>query len=214
MNETEDFCFEHPEDSIPMTMLLKTHPEMALDYLELRFIAAGLSAEMAALHATDEQRERIAKAFQAIEAHVGKNDADAECQADRDFHMAIYAASHNVVMNYVMNSIFGLLHRDVFYDRAHFRALEGVHEFLFRQHKAIHDAIMAKDPEKAREAAEKHVHYIRDSLMESRVAEHRAMLAERRLHRAQLAQDAGSERKFNPARALNFARVTPGNYER
>ena len=187
-----------------MAKLLKTHPEMALDYLELRFITAGLSAEMAAVNATEEQREQIAKAFQAIEALVGKNDADAECLADRNFHMTIYAASHNVVMNYVMNSVFGLLHRDVFYDHAHFRALEGVHEFLFRQHKAIHDAIMVKDPVKAREAAEKHVNYIRDSLIESRVAEHRAMLAERRLRRAELAQDLGSERL---GRGLNFTRV-------
>lgn len=172
----------------PLSKLLKTHPETAPDYLEFRFVAEAFAAECAAKNATEEERKAINNAFQKIESLVGQNNADAECQADQDFHMAIYQASHNDVLDYVMQSLFSLIHRDVFYHHAHFRALEGVHDFLFRQHKAIHDAIMAGDAERARFVAEKHVRYIKDSLEESRIAEQRFELADRRLRRAGIAQ--------------------------
>ena len=61
-------------------------------------------------------------------------------------------------------------------------------ELLRRQHKAIYDAIMARDPEAARIAAEKHVLYIKDTLQESRLAEQRAAVAMRGVGRANIAQ--------------------------
>lgn len=175
------------KDAVPLAALFKAHPETALDYLEFRFIMAGLAAEMAAANASAEERGQIADAFRVLETELGENDADAECAADRNFHLQIYAASHNAIIMCVMNVVFGFLHRDVFYDRAHFRSLDGAREYLFRQHKSIFDAIMAKDPIRARDAAEKHVNYIRDGLIEDRAAERRTLLAERRRRRAELA---------------------------
>jgi GntR family transcriptional repressor for pyruvate dehydrogenase complex len=87
-----------------------------------------------------------------------------------------------------MHNIFVMLHQDVFYDRDRFHARAGVRELLLRQHKAIYDAIMAREPERARRASENHVLYIRDTLQESRIAEQRAAVAERRMGRASLVQ--------------------------
>lgn len=181
---------DHTEatQGVPLAGLLKSHPETAFDYLEFRFIAAGMSAQMAAERATEKERARITRAYQAVVAALENADPSAEYEADREFHLSIYAASHNAVMEHVMRNIFVMLHQDVFYDRDRFHARAGVRELLLRQHKAIHDAVMAREPERARRAAENHVLYIRDTLQESRLAEQRAAVALRRTGRASLVQ--------------------------
>ena len=167
---------------------MKSHPETAFDYLEFRFMAAGMSARLAAERGTEKDRAQITRAFQAMVAAYGEPDSTEEYLADKEFHLAVYAASHNAVMEHVMRNIFVMLHQDVFYQREHLYNREGVRELLRRQHKAIYDAIMARDPEAARIAAEKHVLYIKDTLQESRLAEQRAAVAMRRVGRANIAQ--------------------------
>lgn len=174
--------------NVPLAGLLKSHPETAFDYLEFRFIAAGMSAQMAAERATEKERARITRAYHAVEVASEDADMTAEYAADREFHLSIYAASHNAVMEHVMRNIFVMLHQDVFYDRHQFHGRAGVRELLVRQHRAIFDAIMAREPERARRAAENHVLYIRDTLQESRLAEQRAAVALRRTGRASLVQ--------------------------
>jgi GntR family transcriptional repressor for pyruvate dehydrogenase complex len=178
---------------VPLATLLKSHPETAFDYLEFRLIAAGMSAQMAAERATDKERARIAAALEALIRAAEVTDLRAEYEADREFHLSIYAASHNAVMEHVMRNIFVMLHQDVFYDREKFHGRDGVRELLLRQHKAIFNAIMAREPERARKAAENHVLYIRDTLQESLVAEQRAAVAQRRRGRANLVQSPDSE---------------------
>jgi GntR family transcriptional repressor for pyruvate dehydrogenase complex len=185
---TNDSINADEQLSIPLAGLLKSHPETAFDYLEFRFIAAGMSAFMAAERASEKERARITRAYQSLVETSEASDLDSEYEADREFHLSIYAASHNAVMEHVMRNIFVMLHQDVFYDREQFRARDGVRELLLRQHKAIYDAIMAREPDRARRAAENHVLYIRDTLQESRVAEQRAAVALRRTGRSSLVQ--------------------------
>ncbi len=184
---------EEEMPNVPLAGLLKSHPETAFDYLEFRFIAAGMSAQMAAERASEKERARITKAYQAVATAAENADLRSEYEADREFHLSIYAASHNAVMEHVMRNIFVMLHQDVFYDRNKFHAREGVRELLLRQHKAVYDAIMAREPERARRAAENHVLYIRDTLQESRLAEQRAGVAQRRNGRANLVQLSDNE---------------------
>ncbi|PKU25897.1 FCD domain-containing protein [Telmatospirillum siberiense] len=187
---TEAISSHHNEENqqSPLAGLLKSHPETAFDYLEFRFIAAGMSAQMAAERASEKERARITRAFETVVAASEMLDTSAEYEADREFHLSIYAASHNAVMEHVMRNVFVMLHQDVFYDRRQFHGRAGVRELLLRQHKAIYDAVMAREPERARRAAENHVLYIRDTLQESRVAEQRAAVALRRSGRASLVQ--------------------------
>ncbi len=189
----EGFGESDQASGIPLAGLLKSHPETAFDYLEFRLIAAGISAQMAADRATEKERAHIVKAYEAVAEAALDTDPHREYAADREFHLSIYAASHNAVMEHVMQNIFVMLHQDVFYDRERFHGREGVRELLLRQHKAIFDAIMAREPDKARRAAEKHVLYIRDALQESRVAEQRAAVAKRRMERASLVQSSDDE---------------------
>jgi len=171
----------------PLAALLRSHPEAAFDYLEFRLIVAGMAARMAAERATEEDRTAMTRAFQAVAAAHGTDDPSDEAEADAEFHLSLYAASHNTVMQHIMRSVFQLLRHDVFYDRRRLYQREGVRELLLRQHKAIFDAIMARDPESARAAAEKHILYARDALQESRVSEQRLEVSLRRIGRDSLA---------------------------
>jgi GntR family transcriptional repressor for pyruvate dehydrogenase complex len=193
MPDTDPNAKAGVSETVPLAGLLKSHPETAFDYLEFRFIAAGMSAQMAAERATEKERARITQAYQTLVASQQPPHQESEYDADREFHLSIYAASHNAVMEHVMRNIFVMLHQDVFYDRGRFHARAGVRELLERQHKAIYDAVMAREPEQARRAAENHVLYIRDSLQESRIAEQRAAVAQRRSERSSLVQLNDSE---------------------
>ena len=177
--------------AVPLASLLKAHPETAFDYLEFRFIVAGTAAQMAALRADQDDRQRMAEAFEALaSAHGTDDDPTEEAEADAQFHLAVYRASHNAVMEHVMRNIFNLLRNDVFYDRHRFYRREGVRALLLRQHKAIHDAVISGDAAAARQAAERHMLYAREALQEIRLADQRREVALRRVGRDSLAQVA------------------------
>ncbi len=173
-----------PADKLmPLAWLLRSHPETAFDYLEFRLITSGMAARMAAERATEDDRANLSLAHDTLVAAHGKDDPAEEAEADLAFHLAIYKATHNRVLEHIMRSILTMLRDDVFYNRRHLYRREGVRELLLRQHKAIYDAIMARDPEGARVAAEKHIRFTRDSLREAQVAEKRLLVSTRRVGR-------------------------------
>jgi len=176
-----------PPDADPLAGLLRGHPEAAQDYLEFRLVVAGMAARMAAERATEDDRHRLTRAFAALTAAHQQDDTRDEAEADADFHLAIYRASHNTVMEHIMRTVIQMLRSDVFYDRGRLYRREGVRDLLLRQHKAIHDAIIARNPEEAQAAAERHILYTRDALAETRVAEERLAVSLRRIGRDSLA---------------------------
>ncbi|MEA4836724.1 MAG: FCD domain-containing protein [Rhodospirillaceae bacterium] len=181
---------EEESGEVPLLRLLRSHPETAFDYLEFRHVAEGMSAYRAACLATKEDRRRIEAAFSVLlDADKGQDPA-IECRADRDFHLALYLAAHNDVMAHTMRRILLLQHQDAFYDRSDFRGQEGVRGLLMRQHKALFEAVMRGDGDEARAAAERHMLYIRDRLIESRIAEQRLAVARRRVGRSDLVQQS------------------------
>ena len=68
---------------IPLAGLMKSHPETAFDYLEFRFMAAGMSARLAAERGTEKDRGQITRAFQAMVAAYGEPDSTDEYLADK-----------------------------------------------------------------------------------------------------------------------------------
>ena len=186
----------HDPETMPLASLLRSHPETVFDYLEFRLIVAGMAARLAAERATDGDRARLNQAFDTLlAAHRTKGPAE-EAEADADFHLATYRATHNVIMEHVMSSVFAMLRRNVFYDRNRLYRREGVRELLLRQHKAILDAIVSGDADAAAQAAERHILYTRETLQESQVAEKRLDVALRRQGRDSLAQS--NERDIAP----------------
>ena len=149
-----------------LVALLHGRPQSTYDYLEFRGFVEGAAAYFAALRASEVDRELIHKHFTAIEAAHGKLSPADEADADASFHLAVYEASHNLMMLHVMGSLADMLREDVFYNREKLYARKGVRDLLLEQHRAVHDAVMRGDPEAARAAAEAHVTFTRSALFE------------------------------------------------
>lgn len=146
--------------------LFQADPEYRYDVLEIRHALEGASAWHAALRATDEDRARVAAAFERMLAAHGRADPAGEARADADFHLAIAEASHNLVLLQVMRGLFELLHTNISQSREKLYLSPRTFEPLSEQHRAMMDAILAGDPERARDATLAHLEFVHTSLRE------------------------------------------------
>jgi GntR family transcriptional repressor for pyruvate dehydrogenase complex len=170
----------------PLYTALASRPETTFDYLEFRRFVEGSAAYFAALRGTDVDRDLIRQCFEKMEAAHGQDDSSDEADADADFHLAVYEASHNLVMLHIMRSLSDMLRKDVFYNRAKLYQRQGVRELLLEQHRAVYETVMAGDPDAAKAAAEAHIDFTRDALMEIARADARLEVSLRRIARTDL----------------------------
>ena len=169
----------------PLVVLLQ-EPEARMEYLEFRNIIEGAAAEYAARRASDIDRQAIGHHFERMRAARARDDSDEHAKADADFHLAIYEASHNIVLLHIMRSMETMLRSDVYLNRRNLYEHRGEKDSLFEQHQAIYEAIMARDPVAARAAAQHHMSHTLDTLREMREAEKRLEMSIRRLDRNNL----------------------------
>lgn len=167
----------------PLVVLFRNHPEAAFEYLEFRNVVEGAATGDACRRASDVDRQEIKRNFDRLEAASKKDDPMEEAEADADFHLAIYEASHNLVMLHVMRSLSDLMRADVFFNRKRLWEQRGIRATLLDEHRAIYQAIMAGDPDRARAAAQFHVSHMVENLRGIRDAERRLEASLRRLGR-------------------------------
>ena len=166
----------------PLIALLARHTEAADDYLEFRGIVESSAAAMAATRATEIELARIRDCVKRIErAHAGADPAE-EAEADAELHLLIYEASHNLTLLQIMQAMAGVLRSDVIQNRSRLFSVPAIRELLRHQHRAIAEAILARDAQTARQAAEDHIRYLRQAGREIREAEARLDLSLRRLN--------------------------------
>lgn len=167
----------------PLTEILRSNPAAAADFVELRRVLEGSAAYWAALRATDEDRELLTACFEAMEAAHQRGDKEVEAEIDTDFHIAIAEAAHNLVLLHIMHGLVRVLREGVFYNRLQLYNRQGARDILLRQHRAVYDAIIAGDPEAARQAARDHMSYVQDVMRELQREETRKTVSRRRLER-------------------------------
>lgn len=153
----------------PLVRLLQEHPRTAYDILELRRGLEEVAAFLAAQRATDADRKLLKERFAAaVKADVSKGDPLRSAEADLRFHLAVADASHNVALVHVVRGLHNLLRSSVARFRARiFSMQDGSEKLLRQQHRAIYDAVMAGDPEAARQAAHLHLNYVEATLKEA-----------------------------------------------
>lgn len=100
---------------------------------------------------------------------------------DSDFHMAIIEASHNVLMVHMMRAMYDLLRQGVLYSRQVVIQITNTRTDLLEQHRAINDALQARDPEAARSAVETHMDHVVQSYIDLRRTERNEEIAQQRL---------------------------------
>ncbi|GAD55063.1 MAG: GntR family transcriptional repressor for pyruvate dehydrogenase complex [Limimaricola cinnabarinus] len=168
-----------------LVRLFATHDEAVSDMVAFRRDIEGLAAERAARLGSDSDLAVIDAVFARMEAAQSKPSSNAEAEAglDAEFHLAIVEASHNVVMLHMMRSIYDLLREGVFYNRQVMFRQRTTRASVLEQHRAINDALQARDPTAARAAVAAHLDYVQSALSDQRQADRHEEIAKRRLSR-------------------------------
>ncbi|MFP1642904.1 FadR/GntR family transcriptional regulator [Pontitalea aquivivens] len=161
--------------------LFAQHDQAVFDYISFRRDMEGLAAERAAQLGTDTDLKVIDTIFQRMMAAHDKRNPNEEAALDAQFHIAIIEASHNVIMLHMMRAMFGLLKEGVFYNRSVMFRNRSTRDTLLAQHKAINDALQARDPVAARAAVAKHMDFVEMVQAEQRKADRNEALAQLRL---------------------------------
>lgn len=172
----------------PLIELMSSGGRVVDDYLELRRTLEGMAASLAATRANDVDRQTLTSCMESIDAAHEKAESRDEAEADVDLHLAIYEASHNIVLLQIMRALSGMLREGVFHNREKLYARNEVRDVLRQQHRAIFDAVMARDPEAAARAAEDHMGYTSRVLSEIAAAEARLEISLRRIDGGNIAQ--------------------------
>jgi len=150
----------------PLLELFGTHPEAQYDLLEFRHALEGFCAYYAALRATSADQELIRARFEDLQRYHEQKAFDREVSADVEFHLAIAAATHNVVLLHMMRALFNLLHQHIGDNLQNIYPRREMRERIHAQHRLLMDAICAADPERARKAAYDHLVYVEEALLE------------------------------------------------
>jgi len=154
--------------------------------IELRAVIESAAAGYAAERASEVDRQVLEQRFAAMIAAHDSGDIEEIGRTDAEFHFAIYEASHNLMMLHFMRSLEGVLRSNVYLNRQNLyrhRADRGSQQ---EEHRAIFEAIMARDAAAARRATEAHM---RSTLLAQRAiaeAEERLQSSVRRLSRSDL----------------------------
>ncbi|KAJ54680.1 GntR family transcriptional regulator [Actibacterium mucosum KCTC 23349] len=164
-----------------LVSLFAKHDAALFDYISFRRDMESLAAERAATQASDTDLAVIQAVYDKMEtAHTKRNPKD-EAWLDAEFHMAIIEASHNVIMLHMMRSMFELLREGVFYNRQMMFKQRTNRDDLLAQHRAINEALQARDPAAARKAVAAHLSYVEASLKNQQAADRNEEVAKLRL---------------------------------
>jgi GntR family transcriptional repressor for pyruvate dehydrogenase complex len=170
----------------PLAALLQSNERVTRDYFEYREAIEPRTAGLAALRATEFDREAIRACIDRMEAAHGLEDPTAEAEADADLHVLVYEAAHNLVILHVMRAFAEMLRQDIFYNRKLLYARANVRAALLAQHRVIGEAVLAGDARRAEKAAGDHIRFTYTTLEEIGRDEARVGVALRRIGRAEL----------------------------
>lgn len=152
--------------SDPLLDLLSAHPETQLDLLEARHAMEGLCAYFAALRGTEGDFARIQHCLEDIAKAQESKDVSVEASAVMAFLIALTEAAHNVVLLHIVRSLSPLLEQNVFENLELLHRRTDVVERVSVHRGNIVDAIVAGQPEKAREMSHSHLAYIEEVLLD------------------------------------------------
>ena len=135
----------------------------AFEVTEARLLVESESAALAAQHITDEGIERLA----ALIDQMRTGGEDAANEADELFHLTIAESSHNAAMLHTVKSLWRM-REELPEVKATYEAV-CVHDAASRtdEHRAVFEALKARDPAAARAAMRDHFHRLIESMLEA-----------------------------------------------
>jgi GntR family transcriptional repressor for pyruvate dehydrogenase complex len=173
----------------PLLMLFD-EPQGRFDFMEFRSGIEAMAAALAAERASDMDRQAIGQCFAAMEEAHATGDVDAIARTDGDFHLAIYDAAHNVMLLQIMRSLEPVLRSNVHLNRKNLYEHRREPDEQLAEHRAVFEAIMARDPQRAERASREHMISTMQTQREIHEEEKRLQTAIRRLARHELLASA------------------------
>lgn len=152
--------------SDPLAELLAGHPESQFDLLETRHALEGIAAYYAALRGTDEDLERIRQSYELIKKVQQSGDIDAESDAVLQYQLIVTEAAHNVVILHLLRCMVPMLEQNIRQNFEFLYARKEMYNAVSEHRAQIFSAIMAREPEKAREASHSHLAFIEELLLD------------------------------------------------
>lgn len=132
----------------PLSELIKSERERALDVIEVRKSMEASTAFYAAERALPEDMRKLEK----IVAEIGENleMEKPSLELDAHFHIAVAQATHNVVWLHLMQSIFDAMRQfQMSVWKAVYLTVDD-HRTLYLQHRSVLEAIRDRQPERAK----------------------------------------------------------------
>lgn len=141
----------------PLSELIRSEQERALDVIEVRKGMESWTAFYAAQRALPEDIRRMEEIINAMERNLdGLKPSE---NLDANLHIVIARATHNIVWVHLMQSLFDAMKE---FQQTVWRAVyltSEDHHLLFSHHRRIFETIKAKDAEAAREAMTAHLNF-------------------------------------------------------
>lgn len=149
------------ESSEARSVVETTRP---LELIEARFAIEPHMVRVAVLHATDADLERIEAQLARTEA--AGPDASAFAEADEAFHLEIARATQNQMILWMMEMVHEVRSHEQWARMRTLTLSPEIIELYHAQHRAILDAIRARDAEQAARAMKVHLTSARETLVE------------------------------------------------
>lgn len=151
----------------PWQDMVDAHPSVREDLLEFRHMLESKAAQLAAERASEEDLLRMESAFERLEDAFGSDDLERIVDSDLAFHQALAQAAHNAVFNHLTSSLLRVMRDNIRLNLSVLMRIPSARDQLRDQHRAVWAAILARDSEAARIAAETHIDYVRLRLSET-----------------------------------------------
>lgn len=123
------------------------------DTYQMRYALEGFAARMAALAVSEEDLAWFEENVAALQEALANDELDSASQLDFDFHMRIVSLAGNAAIESILRGSADIMKES---QRMPFYRRELVLS-TYREHRAILDALIAKDPAAAGAAIEAHI---------------------------------------------------------
>jgi len=133
------------------------------DIFEIRAALEGLAAGLAAERITDEELEKMERHLVEKADTIARGDMERLVEVDTEFHESIYKASRNDRLQGIINNLREQIQRF----RATSLAYPGRMKQSLDEHRAIVEAIHARDAALARQVTQEHIENAEQSMIES-----------------------------------------------
>ena len=139
----------------PLSELIRTQQDRALDVIEVRKCMESWTAYYAAQRSLPEDLRRMDELVAGMERNL--NGLKPSEDLDANFHIVIARATHNIVWLHLMQSLFDAMKE---FQQSVWRAVYITgedHHQLYQHHRNIFEAIKSRDAEAARSAMMTHL---------------------------------------------------------